>query len=206
MSGRRETDLPQLEFPRAEKVAAITPYGHAMSIVLGALLAVVGVLVYFHFKSEPAPTGVHEIATPAPELAKVATEFVGFAPIKVFAAESKKRLNLPKSTQEDIHAHVIASNKLENDERQHTVTTVINDQTGEPTTYDRVDPLPWLAVKTTSQVGLYYGVKDGQQTIRIQGEQELLQIKAAHVGLIASADLQAGKVDTFAGVGVWVRW
>lgn len=51
-----------------------------------------------------------------------------------------------------------------------------------------------------------YGIRNGQPTIRIQGEQELLQIKAAHVGVLVSADVQAGNVDAFAGVGAWVRW
>lgn len=203
MNGRRQLDhLLGLDKPTEPP----TFYSHAMSLILGSLLAIIAVMVYFQFKTEIMPVGVHIPASQAPELSKVETEMVDFAPIKVFAPESKKILNLPKSTQLDSHAHVIASSKTANDERSHTVTTVIDDQTGEPTTFDRVDPLPWLAVSTKTQIGAFYGIKNGTPTIRVQGEQELLQIKAVHVGVTVSADMQAGNVDAFAGVGAWVRF
>lgn len=182
------------------------PQNHLMSIALGVLLAIIGVLAYFHFKPEPMPTGVHLPAAQAPELAKVETEFIDFAPVKVFKPEAKRKLNLPASVQADTKAHVIASTKTANDERQHTITTLIDEQTGEATTFDRVDPLPWISVNTKSQVGAFYGIKNGQQTIRIQGEQELLQIKALHVGVIVSADLQARNVESFVGLGAWARF
>lgn len=200
MNGRREFDGPQ------PMTAIQAPQNHLMSIALGVLLAIIGVLLYLHFKPEPMPTGVHIAATPAPEIAKVETVFVDFAPVKVYKPESKKKLNLPASVQADTKAHVIASTKTANDERQHTITTLVDEQTGEATTFDRVDPLPWIAVNNKSQLGMFYGVKNGQQTIRIQGEQELLQVKALHVGLIVSADVQAGNIEGFAGVGAWARF
>lgn len=203
MNGRREIDN---QGPWLSIVNDKPNYGYGVGAVLGALISIAVGLTWIYFKPEPAQTSVHEIAKPAPEVAKVATEFIDFAPIKVYKPESKKRLNLPKSLQDDTHAHVIASTKTANDERQHTITTLIDVQTGEPTTYDRVDPLPWIAVNTKSQVGAFYGIKNGQQTIRIQGEQELLQVKALHVGVIVSADLQAGNIESFAGVGAWARF
>ena len=90
-----------------------------------------------------------------------------------------------------------------NDERQHTVTTVINTETGVPETFDRVEPLPWVAVNTKTQVGVFYGVKQGTPVARLQAEQEFLQIKALHFGAIGSLDSDA---TYFAGVGVWARW
>lgn len=200
--GRRDTDSGDT----VVVVPANTPHGYAMSVTVGVLLTIIGVLVYFHFKPQQVPTGMHVIATPAPEVAKVATEFIDFAPIKVFKPEAKKRLNLPAQVQADTRAHVVASTKTANDERQHTVTTLIDDKTGEATTYDRVDPLPWLAVNTKSQVGAFYGLKNGEAAFRIQAQQELLQIKALHLGVTASADVTRGGVDTFLGVGAWARW
>jgi hypothetical protein len=201
MNGRREIDF-QGPWPEYDK----PNYGYTIGAVLGGLLSLAVGLTWIYFKPEPMPTGVHEIATPAPEVAKVPTEWIDLPPIEFYQPEAKKKLRLPDSVQKDTHAHVIASTKTANDERQHTITTLVDDQTGEATTYDRVDPLPWLAVNTKSQVGAFYGIKNGQQTIRIQGEQEFLQIKALHVGVMVSADVQAGNVDTFAGVGLWARW
>lgn len=171
------------------------------------LLAALGVGMYFYFKPQPAPVGVHLPAKVAPEIARVATEPVELKqPLKVYKKAAKAKLKLPDYIQKDEAQHVVAASKTANDERRHTVTTLVDSNTGEVTTLDRVDPLPWLAVNTKSEVGIFYGVKRGAQAIRIQGQQEFLQIKAVHVGVIASADVMPSGVDTFVGVGAWARW
>ena len=166
------------------------------------LVAVIA--LYFYMKPAPMPPGVHVEATPAPEVSKVPTERVEIAPpIQVYKPTAKAKLNLPKPVQQDAAQHVIASSKTVNDERQHTITTVIDAKTGNTTTYDRVDPLPWIAVNTKSEVGLYYGYRGGEQVVRLQGKQELLQVKALHLGAIATADSDG---ETFVGAGLWARW
>lgn len=167
---------------------------------------VVALAVYFYNKPSQGPVNAPLIAAPAPELKHVGTEPLQISMIKVFKPEAKRKLNLPKEIQNDPAEHVIAATKTANDERQHTVITTIDARTGEATTYDRVDPLPWLAVNTKSQVGIFYGFKNGGQVIRIEGQQEFLQIKAAHLGVAVSADAGAGGVDGFVGVGMWARW
>lgn len=172
--------------------------------LLIALALVAVVAVYFAFKPDPAPPGVHVESTPAPEVANVPTERVEIAPpIQVYKPDAKKKLNLPEPVQQDAAQHVIASSKTANDERQHTITTVIDANTGNATNYDRVDPLPWIAVSTKSQVGLFYGYRGGEQIVRLQGQQELLQIKAMRVGAIATVDSDG---ETFVGAGLWARW
>lgn len=174
---------------------------------LAGMAVALAVALFFAFKPVPAPVGVHVEARPAPEVAKVETERVAIAPpVRVYKPAAKKKLALPESVQADPVKHVIASTKTANDERQHTVTTVIDTSTGDSITYDRVDPLPWVAVNTKSEVGLYYGLKNGAQAVRIEGKQELFQIKTLHVGAMASADMYDGRVDTFVGVGAWARW
>jgi hypothetical protein len=176
-------------------------------LVTAAAATAALVSMYFHFKPEPAPTGVHIEARPAPEVAKVDTVPLPLdKPLKVYKPAAKKKLALPESVQADPDKHVVASTKTADDGRTHTVTTVIDAGTGETTTYDRADPLPWVAVKTTSQVGAFYGLKNGYTAFRIEGQQEVLQIKAVHLGAVASVDIYNGQTDTFAGVGAWVRW
>lgn len=172
--------------------------------LLIVLAFVAGAAVYFAFKPDQAPPGVHNTATPAPEVAKVPTERVEIVPpIQVYKPAAKKKLKLPEPVQQDAAQHVIASSKTANDERQHTITTVIDANTGNATTYDRVDPLPWISVNTKSEVGLYYGYRGGEQVVRLQGKQELLQVKAMHLGAIATVDSDG---ETFVGAGLWARW
>lgn len=175
--------------------------------ISAAVIVAVAVALYFHFKPDPAPAGVHIPATQATELKRETTVPIAVAtPIQVYKPATKAKLKLPPDVQADTKQHVVASTKTPNDERQHTVTTLLDTSTGVFTTYDRVDPLPWVAVNTKTQVGAFYGLKNGETAIRIQAQQELLQIKALHLGVTASADVTRGGVDTFIGVGAWARW
>ena len=100
----------------------------------------------------------------------------------------------------------MASSKVKADDHPHTITTTLDQTTGEFTSYDRTDPLPWVAVDTRTEIGMYYGLKNGEQAVRLEGRQALLQVKALHVGAVASVDVMRGEVDSFVGVGVWARW
>jgi hypothetical protein len=127
-------------------------------------------------------------------------------PLKAYKPAVKRSLDLPASIVNNDSQHVVASSKTANDERPHTITTVIDQHSGEVQTFDRADPLPWMAVNTKSEVGVYYGIKGGEQAIRIEGRQELLQVKALHFGAIANADVMRSGTDGFVGVGAWARW
>lgn len=170
---------------------------------LALFIALTGVTLYFLFKPDPAPPGVHLPATPAPELKREETVPVVIDFVKVYKPAVKKKLKLPDHVQADPKQHVVASTKTANDERQHTVTTTLDTSTGEFTSYDRVEPQPWLAVSTKSQVGLFYGLRGREEIIRLQAQQELLQIKAVRVGATASLDSDG---TTFVGIGAWARW
>lgn len=170
------------------------------------VVALVGYAVLWYSHTPDTPPGVTVEATPAPEVAKEPTTPLQVEFVKVFSPEAKKKLKLPAPVQTDATQHVVASTKTPNDERQHTVTTVLNSGTGEFTTYDRAEPLPWITVNTKSQVGVFYGIKDGDPTLHLQAQQEFLQVKAVHVGATASADIQSSSVDFFVGIGAWARW
>ncbi len=172
--------------------------------------AVAAALIYgYQWYTKPAdvPAGMTVVAKPAPEVAEEPkVGIVTKAPIKVYKPGVKVRLKLPDAAIWDKDTHVIASSKTGGDDRPHTITTTINSATGETATYDRADPLPWFAVNTKSEIGLYAGYKNGEQALRIEARQELFQVKAVHFGAIASADMMRGGMDSFVGAGAWVRW
>lgn len=174
--------------------------------ILIALAFVGAVWLYFAALPLPAPAGVHLPAAPAPELAGLAPQPLRIELVKVFAPEAKKKLKLPKAVQQDAGKHVVASTRTPADERSHTVTTVLDAATGEFASYDRAEALPWVAVATKSQVGAFYGFKNGEPTLRVQAQQELLQLKALRLGATASVDVNRDGVDSFVGVGAWARW
>lgn len=173
-----------------------------------AVLTLGGAYLYAWLnKPVDIPPGVTVPAAPASEI-KHETPTVTIKPpsIKAYAPGVKGSLKLPAHVVSDDAKHVIASSKTANDERPHTVTTVVDSGTGEVTTYDRTDPLPWLAVNTKSEVGVFYGLKNGEQALRVEGRQELLQVKALHAGVVGTVDATRQGVDGFIGAGVWARW
>ena len=172
-----------------------------LSLVLAAGL---GISLYFHFRPVPMPPGIHMPASPAPELKREETVPVLVAePVQVYRPAVKKKLKLSKAIVDDAAQHVVASSKTANDERQHTITTTLDTTTGQFTSYDRVEPLPWGAVNTKTEIGLFYGLRGGEPIARLQGQQTLLQIKAVRLGATATLDSDG---ETFIGIGAWARW
>lgn len=171
-----------------------------------AVVAVVAYGIAWYNKKPPIPAGMTVQAIPAPEIKAEPKMEIKPVSVKVYRHAVKGKLKLPELVANDSSQYVIASNTTANDERPHTITTTINQSTGDIQTFDRTDPLPWMAINTKSEVGIYYGVKHGEQAIRIEGRQELLQIKTVHLGAIASADMTRAGADTFIGIGAWARW
>ena len=178
-------------------------YMVAVAVILAASLA-----AWWHFRPQPAPVSVPVIATPSKAVSGVGTETLT-TQVKVYKAESKKRLNLPKSLQEDNSKHVAASSTVKPDIYPHTVSTVIDDKTGEVTTYDTREPLPWLSVDNHGEAGVAYGIRNGQPTVRLEVRQNLIDVKAVKIGLQASVDQPMagiGATSYFVGVGLAYRW
>ena len=179
---------------------ALYLWNTSTAVALGVVVMTAAVVLFP--RPPPAPPGIHVPATPAPELKREETVPVQVAaPVQAYKPPVKKKLKLPPAVQADAAQHVVASTRTPNDERQHTVTTVLDSSTGEFTSYDRAEPLPWVAVNTTTHLAAYYGLKNSEQTLRLQAQQELLRIKALRIEAAASADITRGDVDTFIGVG-----
>jgi len=179
------------------------------------VIAVVAFSIWWHLKPAPAEVGKTVIATPAPEVAHTPQKPVVIKnPVKVYAGGPglKNGLKLPPAVIADDNVEVLASSKVKADDHPHTITTTIDKETGESVTYDRTDPLPWLALDYHGEVGAYIGEKATAQGIepalRIEAKQGLLQVKEIHIGAIASVDapLSGGDPAAFVGVGAWYRW
>lgn len=177
-------------------------------LLVAAILGLAG--AWWWKVSEPAqPIGVAVVAKPAAAVAKAPTETVQTAPVIAYTAPAKRRLRLPDAVQANANQHVLGAASVAADDHPHTVTTVLDASTGQTTTYDVREPLPWMAIDTHGEAGLAYGLKNGVQTVRLEARQGLLDIKAVRIGVTASLDQPlAGPLgaDYFVGLGAWYRW
>ena len=174
--------------------------------VVALVIAAASSGAWVYFKPQPMPPDVHVEAPPSKFVKGMDKQPVAVERIVVYKPEAKEKLKLPETIEADDAKHVVAAVTTPNDERQHTITTVVDSQTGEFTTYDRVEPLPWIGVTTKSEVGAYLGLKNGQPAVRVAGRQEVLQIKSVRIGAVGSVDITQSGVDSFVGIGAWARW
>lgn len=151
----------------------------------------------------PTPIRAPVAATPAPALKSVDQVTITPPVVKVYAPKAKTKLKLPAAMQADAAVHVLAASQVRADERPHTLYTLIDERTGETQTYDRAEPLPWLAAETRGEVGIGYGLRDGAPMGRLSLRQNLLQVKSVRLGAQANLD-QDGQ--WFVGLGAWYRW
>lgn len=162
----------------------------------------------------PAPeVGKTVKATPSVEVeGRKKIEVAIKSPVKVFSGGSqlKKLVDLPPEVVQNDHQQVIASSKIEaEDDHPHTITTVIDTETGESQTYVRTDPLPLIDWDDHGRIGLYYGYKNGTAATRLQAQQGLFRIKSVHVNMLASIDQSLNTPVTqayFVGIGAEYRW
>lgn len=172
-----------------------------MLIVLGVIIAI-ATGTYFYFKPEPAPTNVHLPAKPAPQVARETTVPVVIdKPVQVYRPDVKRKLKLPDAVQADPAQHVVASSRTVPDERPHTITTVLDTSTGEFTTLDRAEPLPWIEISARRHYGAYIGALNSEQAIAVTARHEALRIKGVKVEGIAIGAISETERFTFVGVG-----
>jgi len=122
--------------------------------------------------------------------------------VYVYPDRAKKKL-LPKPVADDPAKKLIATGKLDAEERPYTLSTVLDTQTGESQVYARPDPLPWIAPGRHGAFGVNYGPRNGRTGAEVYAWRDLLQVKALHVGVRASVD-QHG--DNFAGGYIEYRY
>ncbi|MDP3939817.1 MAG: hypothetical protein Q8R92_16995 [Deltaproteobacteria bacterium] len=157
----------------------------------------------------PVDTTVAVIAPPAPVIAKVKKKVIPVKQVVVYAEEAKANLKLPPSVIASESQHVTGATTVQPSERRITVTSVMDEKTGETTTYTKPEPYPWVAVESRGEVRFDYGYKIDvrtrvpQQVGRLSIVHDVLQVKGVHLGVVASVFTDG---TAFAGVGLGYRW
>lgn len=169
-----------------------------------AAALIAGGLVWYFATPRPAPVAGWQPAPPMPQLAATPTETIKPPAVRVYAPMAKKQLDLPTEVQNDPGLYVLSTARLSADTRRRDVTTLINKNTGATETLVRREPYPWLAAEQTGELRLDYGLKNGMvRAARLSLSEDLVQVKALHLGMHASLDTD-GKF--FVGAGMAWAW
>jgi hypothetical protein len=174
--------------------------------ILGALAAALicaFVAWIFWPKDRPTNVGQAEVLEPAKEVKTVERIIEKPKYIYVYPQAAKEDLGLPAGVIGNVNAKVTATGHLDAEERPYTLSAVLDTATGESQVYARPDPLPWIDRNITGEVGMTYGVKDGEATGRLSLRQNLVQIKSFRLGGSATLDDDG---QWYAGAGAFYRW
>lgn len=175
-----------------------------MNKLLTIIMILIAGLVLWMLQPTPQPVDTWHPAEPDKRLSTVPKVDITPPKVPVYTAPAKRKLNLPDEIKDDPNKYVLTSARLPKDTHPQTVTTVIDKQTGEVQTLFRQEPHPWLAVEQTGELRLDYGIKNGFARVgRITLREDLLQVKALHLGVHATLDTDGA---WFAGAGVGWRW
>jgi hypothetical protein len=153
-----------------------------------------------------APIGEAVVATTAPELKNVGTETRPCAPVKVYTASAKKKLDMPKAVQDNPNQQVTASISLPADLYPHRITSVADLGTGETKVYDQRLERPWLALNPRGYIGVGYGQNQDGRAVRLAASQSVVDIKSFTIAGDASYDFGAGRNTWFVGVMAKRPW
>lgn len=188
----------------------MNPYPYRIKIAVDCIICLVLILLgalggwYYASTTTPAATERWKPAQPSPQVEAVPKQDIHPPIVKVYTPKAKQKLQLPEEIQTDPNLYVLQSTRLPNDTHPATVTTLIDQTTGEVQTYVRREPLPWFAFEHSGEARIDVGVKSGTGTVgRLTVRQDLLQVKALHFGVIANLDTDG---TIFAGGGVGYRW
>jgi hypothetical protein len=194
-----------------EKLKDVHP-GLWMALIIAICIVVVLLwLSHWNSKQETA-VNVWQEATPIKQIRKVpkVKKPIKSGTIETYSSEAKGKLKLPDIIVEDEAKQVISTARVEASDNPHSVTSIVDTDTGEVQTYVRKEPLPWLAWDTKGEAGMYAGIKNGVPAVRLEAKQGVFQVKALHFGVIGSVDQPISGTpqgpDYFIGAGVWARW
>lgn len=161
-----------------------------------AILSGLAAAAWTFWPREAPKVGVASPLPPAVEVRTVEKIVEKIKYIKVYPDEVKRDMGLPDAVAEDPGKRLTTTAKLDADDRPYTLSTVVDAETGESMIYARPDPLPWLAPGKRGEIGIAYGLKNGELGARLYAGHELLRLKALSMGVAGTLD-QDG--DLYAG-------
>jgi len=174
-------------------------------LLLALILASVALGSWLAHK-DPEPSGEWTKPKQDSRIADTGTETIKPQDCAVVVAKpgAKKKLDLPPEIQADPKKHVTTAVIIPSNERPQSVVSIFNESTGTTDMLTQRLAYPWLAIEQRGQLWLGYGLTPGGDRVgRILIREDLLQIKAMHLGMNASIDTDGA---WFAGVGVAYRW
>ncbi len=182
--------------------------------IIGAGFLFVTFAMPILFPTKPSEVSVP--AAPAPEVKRAPTRRVAIKqPVKVFDDKTKKDLKLPEVVVKNEGEHVIAATQVKGSLRPQTITTVIDEKTGESQSFVKTDPYPWLAMENRGEIRMAYGYRYSPQSLtmfspstvkqvgRLSFTYDALRVKALTIGPSGSVDTDG---QAFIGLGVSYRW
>lgn len=157
-----------------------------VELVCGLIAAVV---IWTLANHPSAPVNAPMAAHVNPEVVHTPKVEARPAKVMVYAPKAKEQVALPAEVKNDPAVAILESSKISANEHPQTVTTVLDQNTGETKTFVTVDPLPWIAAENKRQLALGYGYTNGAVRVgRLIFADELIQIKALHMGVTTSID------------------
>lgn len=180
--------------------------GRAVIRHRAALIGFVAVVIAAAWTFWPREKPEVGVAAPLPPAVEVRTiEKIIERPkiVYVYPDKVKQDLGLPADHIADASKKVIATGKLDAEDRPYTLSAVLDIETGDSQVFARPDPLPWIGPGRRGAAGMAYGLSNGEPTGKIYAQHDLLQVKALHAGARAEVD-QRG--EWWAGGYVEYRW
>lgn len=172
-------------------------------LIVAAVAILASLVVWTFWPRETPEVGKAVALPPAPEVRTVEKIIERPKVVYVYPQKTKQALNLPPDVVADPAKKAIATGKLDAEEREYTLTAVLDTETGDSQVYARPDPLPWIGPGKRGAVGIAYGFANGEPVGMIYGQHDLLQVKRLHAGARAEID-QRG--EWWAGGYVELRW
>ncbi len=157
-------------------------------LIVAAVAILASFVVWTFWPRETPEVGKAVALPPAPEVRTVEKIVERVKYVKVYPPEVKPKLNLPPDVVAAPEKKVIATGRLDAEERDYTLSAVLDTDTGESEVYARPDPLPWLGPGRRGAIGIAYGLANGEPTGKLYAQHDLLQVKALHAGARAEVD------------------
>lgn len=156
--------------------------------LVAALLIFAGATVWTFWPRPVPEVGKSTPLPPAREVRTVEKIVERVKYVKVYPSETKAKLNLPDAVIKNQAQKVIATGKLNADEREYSLSAVLDTETGDSQVYAKPLPLPWVGPGRRGAVGIAYGLTNDGPAVKMYSYQELLRIKKLNAGVRAEAD------------------
>lgn len=175
--------------------------------VIGIAVAAIAASIVLWFslrKPDPAPRTAPMEAHAATVVADSKPQEIQPKKVMAYPAKVKEKAALPDSMKQDPNIVVLDSSRVEASDRDQTVTSTLNTQTGAVETIVSEDPDPWFQLEAKNEARLSYGIKNGMKTVgRASVSADMLEIKSVHFGVNGSLDTDGAY---FAGAGIAYKW